>query len=178
MQTPWYPCSVDHCGSLTSSQRRLLPSTVIDPSSVRLRRFFCPCISNPIVVTKEFAKSAFRFQSIFACARAPVGGEILAFSCQLPDWGQYSQNTNFQAIQVNERLSLISTFEPRPTEWLGCLVRISPTTLPITGTIASCRNLRRTAPNSEARRDVSEMTDDQIPLRIVIQQLGVSAVPG
>jgi hypothetical protein len=44
--------------------------------------------------------------------------------------------------------------------------------------LPASRNLRRTAPKSKARRDVPEMTDDLIPLRIVIQQLGVSAVPG
>ena len=36
----------------------------------------------------------------------------------------------------------------------------------------------RNSPKPEVRRDVPEMTDDLSPLRFVIQQLGVFAVPG
>jgi len=36
----------------------------------------------------------------------------------------------------------------------------------------------RNSPKPEVRRDVPEMTDDMSPLRFVIQQLGVFAVPG
>ena len=45
MHTPFRPSSVDHWGSLSSDQLKLIPSIAIRPCKVRLRRFFWPCIT-------------------------------------------------------------------------------------------------------------------------------------
>jgi hypothetical protein len=45
IRKPIQPSSLLHIGSLTSCHLRLLPSTTIKPSIVRLRLFFCPCIT-------------------------------------------------------------------------------------------------------------------------------------